>query len=98
MDLMDLKPLEPHDHKLMTQKSDVTDAALAEMSFEEAVAEIEAIVERLEQGEAPLDQSVRDYERGIALKLHCEELLRQAQLRIETIEARKPAENTTESS
>ena len=72
----------------MTQKSDVTDAALAEMSFEEAVAEIEAIVERLEQGEAPLDQSVRDYERGIALKLHCEELLRQAQLRIEKIEAR----------
>ena len=56
-----------------------------EMSFEEAIAELERIVERLERGQVPLAESIAIYERGAALKKRCEELLRQAEMRIEKI-------------
>ncbi len=55
------------------------------MSFEDALAELESIVRDLESGKAPLDQSISAYERGIALKKHCESKLRDAQLKIEKI-------------
>ena len=55
------------------------------MSFEEALAELETIVRELESGKAPLDQSISAYERGTALKKHCEAKLRDAQLKIEQI-------------
>ncbi len=53
-----------------------------EMSFEEAIAELEKIVERLERGQVPLAESIAIYERGAALKKRCEQLLRQAEMRI----------------
>ena len=56
-----------------------------EMSFEEAIAELERIVEQLERGQVPLAQSIAIYERGAALKKHCEKLLQQAEARIEKI-------------
>ena len=56
-----------------------------EMSFEEAIAELEKIVERLERGQVPLAESIAIYERGAALKKRCEQLLRQAEMRIEKI-------------
>ncbi|HUF57297.1 MAG TPA: exodeoxyribonuclease VII small subunit [Thermohalobaculum sp.] len=60
---------------------------IAEMSFEEALAELESVVGRLETGEVPLEQSIALYERGDALKKHCEEKLREAELKVEKIVA-----------
>ena len=55
------------------------------MSFEAALAELEGIVARLEGGKAPLAESIAIYERGEALKSHCEGLLKAAEARIEKI-------------
>jgi exodeoxyribonuclease VII small subunit len=55
------------------------------MSFEEALAELERIVERLESGDSKLDDAIVSYERGAALKLHCETKLREAQDKVEKI-------------
>ena len=55
------------------------------MSFEEALAALEGIVQDLEGGEVPLDQSIAIYERGEALKKHCSELLKAAEDRVEKI-------------
>ena len=55
------------------------------LSFEQAVAELENIVSRLERGDVALDQSIAIYERGEALKKHCETLLNAAESRIEKI-------------
>lgn len=55
------------------------------MSFEEALAELEGIVERLESGDSKLDDAIVSYERGAALKLHCETKLREAQDKVEKI-------------
>ncbi|WP_438275965.1 exodeoxyribonuclease VII small subunit [Nitrobacter sp.] len=55
------------------------------LSFEHAIAELESIVKRLEDGKVPLEESVAIYERGEALKRRCEELLRQAEARVEKI-------------
>ena len=53
--------------------------------FERALAELEQIVEQLERGSVPLEDSIAIYERGEALKAHCERLLRNAEMRIEKI-------------
>ena len=55
------------------------------LSFERAIEELETIVKRLEDGKVPLEESVVIYERGEALKRRCEELLRQAEARVEKI-------------
>ena len=55
------------------------------MTFEAALAELEGIVARLEGGKAPLAESIAIYERGEALKSHCEGLLKAAEARIEKI-------------
>jgi len=55
------------------------------LSFETALAELEAIVARLEKGDVALEESVAIYERGEVLKRRCEELLRQAEARVEKI-------------
>ena len=65
----------------MAQKAD----DIAKLSFEQALAELEQIVAKLEGGQAPLAQSIEIYERGEALKQHCEALLKQAEMRIEKI-------------
>lgn len=56
-----------------------------QLSFEEALGELEAIVGSLESGKAPLEESIGAYERGIALKEHCARKLQEAQLKIEKI-------------
>jgi exodeoxyribonuclease VII small subunit len=56
-----------------------------QMSFEAALRELEGIVSRLEQGEVDLEDSIVLYERGQALKSHCEEKLRSAESRLEKI-------------
>lgn len=55
------------------------------MTFERAIEELESIVRRLEEGKVPLEESVAIYERGETLKKRCEELLRQAEARVEKI-------------
>ncbi len=60
-------------------------ADIATLPFERALAELEEIVGQLERGSVPLDESIRIYERGEALKKHCETLLRNAEMRIEKI-------------
>ena len=55
------------------------------LSFEAALAQLEEIVGKLESGRAPLAESIAIYERGEALKAHCEGLLRTAEARIEKI-------------
>jgi exodeoxyribonuclease VII small subunit len=55
------------------------------LSFERAIEELESIVKRLEDGKVPLEESVAIYERGEALKRRCEELLRQAEARVDKI-------------
>lgn len=58
---------------------------IAAMPFEKAMSELETIVNRLERGDVPLEESIAIYERGEALKTHCEALLKNAQARIEKI-------------
>jgi exodeoxyribonuclease VII small subunit len=58
---------------------------VAAMSFEQALAELEKIVQELERGQLDLDAAITAYERGTQLKLHCEGKLREAQLRVEKI-------------
>ena len=58
---------------------------IKEMSFETALAELEAIVSKLERGDAPLEESITIYQRGAALKAHCEGKLKDAQLKVEKI-------------
>ncbi len=55
------------------------------MSFEDALRELEQIVHKLEAGDVPLEDSIRIYERGAALKAHCEAKLREAELKVEKI-------------
>ena len=55
------------------------------LSFEEAMRELEATVGKLETGEAPLEESIALYERGAALRAHCETRLREAEERVEKI-------------
>lgn len=58
---------------------------ISRMSFEEALAELETIVRRLEEGAARLDEAIAAYERGALLKRHCETKLQEAQSRVEKI-------------
>jgi exodeoxyribonuclease VII small subunit len=55
------------------------------MSFEQALAELEKIVQDLERGQLDLDAAIRAYERGTALKEHCQQKLQEARLRVERI-------------
>jgi exodeoxyribonuclease VII small subunit len=66
--------------------SDPTPAAdIAAMSFEDALAELEGIVRRLEGGQVKLDEAIQSYERGAQLKRHCERKLNEAQQRVDRI-------------
>ena len=58
---------------------------IASLSFEDALKELEGIVQELESGQAPLETSIERYERGAALKAHCEKRLEAARLRVEKI-------------
>ncbi|TVR99442.1 MAG: exodeoxyribonuclease VII small subunit [Rhodospirillales bacterium] len=59
--------------------------AVETLSFEDALAELEDIVRRLESGAAKLDEAIAAYERGAALKRHCEGKLQEAEARVERI-------------
>lgn len=63
----------------------MSDKPVEELSFEEAMAELERVVSQLESGDAPLDTSIALYERGEALRKHCDKRLKDAELRVEKI-------------
>ena len=60
-------------------------ADIKEMSFERALKELEAIVGRLDRGDVELEESITIYERGEALRNHCDHLLRQAEAKVEKL-------------
>lgn len=59
--------------------------SVSELGFEEAMAELEAVVRVLEEGRGGLEDAISIYERGAALRRHCEERLREARLRIDRL-------------
>ena len=59
--------------------------AVTDMSFEDALAELESIVQKLERGQLDLDGAIRAYERGTELRHHCAGKLREAELRVEKL-------------
>jgi exodeoxyribonuclease VII small subunit len=67
----------------MTEAKDHSD--IKSMRFEQALKELEAIVDRLEKGNVELEASILIYERGEALKAHCYALLRKAEAKVEKI-------------
>lgn len=69
---------------------------IATMSFEDAMKELEQVVARLESGNTSLEESIKLYEQGAALRQHCESRLREAEERVEkiTLSQGKPAGTT----
>ncbi|MEM9678514.1 MAG: exodeoxyribonuclease VII small subunit [Pseudomonadota bacterium] len=70
----------------MAEPQNAQDAqALDQLSFEDALNQLETIVSQLEQGDVPLEQSIEIYEKGEALKKHCAKLLQAAEDKVEKI-------------
>jgi exodeoxyribonuclease VII small subunit len=69
----------------MSDTSAAPHADVAALSFEKAMGELEQIVQKLEGGNVPLEDSIAIYERGEALKKRCEALLRDAEARVQKI-------------
>jgi exodeoxyribonuclease VII small subunit len=85
--------------KQMDQKTDETAdrstaTPVAELSFEEALADLERVVDALERGDVPLERSIDLYERGEALRNVCEKRLKDAQVRVDRIVAGPNGEAT----
>jgi exodeoxyribonuclease VII small subunit len=66
-------------------KPQVRNTDIKDMTFERALKELETIVGRLERGDVELEESIVIYERGEALKEHCDRLLKQAEARVEKL-------------
>jgi exodeoxyribonuclease VII small subunit len=58
---------------------------MTELSFEEALSQLETLVKRLEEGRLPLDEAVSVFEKGAALKSHCEQKLQAAKLKVDQV-------------
>lgn len=65
--------------------SEPSNTDISVMSFEDALKQLEKIVDDLERGDVPLEESIRIYERGEALKKHCDTLLKSAEDKVEKI-------------
>jgi len=66
-------------------KEPVLPKDIAGLSFEDALKELETIVQQLEQGKTKLDEAITAYERGALLKRHCEQKLAEAKMKVEKI-------------
>ena len=66
-------------------KEPVLPKDIAGLSFEDALKELETIVQQLEQGKTKLDEAITAYERGAQLKRHCEQKLAEAKMKVEKI-------------
>lgn len=63
----------------------MTETPVNQLSFEDAMRELEQVVDKLERGDVPLDQSIALYERGALLKKRCEETLKAAEEKVAAI-------------
>jgi exodeoxyribonuclease VII small subunit len=71
--------------EMVMAKSPVRHADVKELTFERALKELETIVGRLERGDVELEESITIYERGEALREHCDRLLKAAEARVEKL-------------
>ena len=67
----------------------MTEKPISELSFEEAMAALEAVVAQLERGDVALENSIALYERGAQLKAHCADKLKAAEEKVELIRAQE---------
>ncbi|MCX5647127.1 MAG: exodeoxyribonuclease VII small subunit [Phycisphaerae bacterium] len=65
---------------------------ISKLTFEQAIGQLKGIVDRIEQGEIPLQDSLEQYEKGMALIKHCRDILQNAEKRIEKISKEEPPE------
>jgi exodeoxyribonuclease VII small subunit len=65
---------------------------IEKMTFEQAIQQLKGIVDRIEQGQIPLQDSLEQYEKGMALIRHCRDILQKAEQRIERISKEEPPE------
>ncbi|WP_295897546.1 exodeoxyribonuclease VII small subunit [uncultured Bartonella sp.] len=65
---------------------------VSQMSFEQALDQLEKIVEKLERGDVALEESIRIYERGEALKTRCDKLLKEAENKVDKIRLSRSGE------
>ena len=63
---------------------------MEDMSFEDAIQELETIIDKLESGEVPLDETISLYDRGSELKKYCEQKLQTAEEKIQRISKKDP--------
>lgn len=75
----------PRDPSAAKDASAAPTADLAPIDFEKALADLESIVEKLEQGDLPLDESLQAFERGVELTRHCQVALKQAEQKVEIL-------------
>jgi exodeoxyribonuclease VII small subunit len=68
----------------------VTSKKAKSVDFEQALGELETVVERLEHGELPLDEALKQFERGIELARGCQDALKQAEQRVEILLKKNP--------
>jgi exodeoxyribonuclease VII small subunit len=66
---------------------------ISNLSFEQAIKELGGIVEKIEQGQIPLADSISQYERGMSLIKHCRDILEKAEKRIEKVTQQDSPEN-----
>lgn len=71
---------------------------LSKLSFEGAIGELTGIVGKIEQGQIPLQNSLQQYERGMALIKHCRTILQKAEKRIEKITKEETSEDKSQKS
>ena len=69
---------------------------LEKMTFEDAMDELEGIVNALDKGDVSLDEAIAAYDRGSVLKDHCEKRLNQAKMKVETIQSEENGESKTD--
>ena len=66
-------------------RPDMNDTPISEMTFEQAMSELERIVTELERGDVPLEDSISLYEKGAELKKRCETKLKEAEQKVAAI-------------
>jgi exodeoxyribonuclease VII small subunit len=79
------QPIEPTPAAATDPATDSSDPVIAALPFDRALAELQAVVGRLEAGGLPLEESIGLYERGVALHEHCAALLAGAELRVQRL-------------
>ncbi|MBL8745461.1 MAG: exodeoxyribonuclease VII small subunit [Phycisphaerae bacterium] len=71
-------------------KPEPNDADIRSLTFEQAVEQLESIIDRIESGEIGLEDSLKQYERGTRLRDHCREILARTEQRVTELTPQKP--------